>query len=317
MGGSLNNILRLRSDRFFSERIMGKYAGMRNRFPAMPQMIFGEKASRFFSFRFRLNMLLAFPVQVMNRYSLYRKDIYPSFDPTAFGPFFTTIPSPVFSDSVRQGSHWKQVVQNILTAHGAIAASSRLSYARTGANAVKQVFNSFVSELLAMFGHPSPAAVQRGSGETRTRYGSPTRNERFFASFAKQFSRHAHRTFVDEISKRQSMLREELKRRHEMLVVALQSGTAGIHAASEPSRESLTEKAQELIFRGTDKIEQEIDELKRIVKKTEDRVHEKVARQLREIVTERNRQVDVGTLTLEVYRNMERMIRIERERRGM
>jgi len=34
-------------------------------------------------------------------------------------------------------------------------------------------------------------------------------------------------------------------------------------------------------------------------------------------MAERNRQVDVGSLTLQVYRNMEKMIRIERERRGM
>ena len=164
MGGSLNNILRLRSDRFFSERIMGKYAGMRNRFPAMPQMIFGEKASRFFSFRFRLNMLLAFPVQVMNRYSLYRKDIYPSFDPTAFGPFCTTIPSPVFSDSVRQGSHWKQVYRISL-----LPIQLMPPYRGRGCRATSNVLSrysiSFVSELLAMFGHPSPAAVQRGSGK--------------------------------------------------------------------------------------------------------------------------------------------------------
>ncbi len=99
-------------------------------------------------------------------------------------------------------------------------------------------------------------------------------------------------------------------------IFALQSGNAGIHAAPERSRESLADKAQELIFRDTDKIGREIDKLKGIVKKTEDEIREKVARQLREIMTERNRQVDVGSLTHQVYRNMERMIRIERERRG-
>jgi hypothetical protein len=35
------------------------------------------------------------------------------------------------------------------------------------------------------------------------------------------------------------------------------------------------------------------------------------------MVTERNRQVDIGQLTHQVSRNIERMIRSERERRGM
>jgi hypothetical protein len=53
------------------------------------------------------------------------------------------------------------------------------------------------------------------------------------------------------------------------------------------------------------------------VKKSEDQIHEKVMRQVREIGAERSQKVDMGQLTHQVYRNMERMIRIERERRGM
>jgi hypothetical protein len=113
------------------------------------------------------------------------------------------------------------------------------------------------------------------------------------------------------------MLREELMRQPETPVSACQSGNVGIHAAPERSRESLSDKAQELILRDTDKIGREIDELKGIVKKTEDELREKIGRQVREIMTGRNRQVDIGSLTLQVYRNMERMIRLERERRGV
>ena len=79
----------------------------------------------------------------------------------------------------------------------------------------------------------------------------------------------------------------------------------------------MPERAGALFFKSTHQIERELDEVKRIVKKSEDRVQEKVSRQLREIDTERNRQVDIGQLTHQVYRNMERMIRSERERRGM
>ncbi len=73
--------------------------------------------------------------------------------------------------------------------------------------------------------------------------------------------------------------------------------------------------AGDLFFKSTHQIE--LEKVKRIVKKSEDRLQEKVSRQLREIVTERNRQVDIGQLTHQVCRNMERMIRSERERRGM
>ena len=314
MGGRLNN-MELRSDRFFPEKIMGKYVGKASRFRAMTHMIFGKKATRFFSFK--LNMILSVPLQVMGRYSLPRKIIHPSSNQTVSAPVFTSIFTPVSSDSVRREFHWKQVVQNFLGAHGATAGFSQLGYARTAANAATQAFNYFATELSAMFRHPSPAAIQRERWEDLTRYGSETGNEGFFVSFAKQLVRRARRRSVDQISEGQSMLWEELKRRHETPVFALQSGIAGIHETSGRSRASLAEEAQELIFRGTDKIGREIDELKGIVKKTEDQVHEKVAHQVREIMAERNRQVDVGSLTLQVYRNMEKMIRIERERRGM
>jgi len=315
MGERLNRG-KLCSDRFFSARIMRKYLGKRNRFSGMSQMIFGEKASRFFSFR--LNMLLAIPTRVMNRYFPHRKDLHPSFDQTVSSHFFNTIFSPAIPDAVRQEFHWKKVVWSFLAVPGALAAAAtRLGYARAVARAVGQGFNSFAGGLSTLFSHPSTAALQRGLMENLTRYGGSTRLERSFASFDEKLIRLTNRTFIDQISKRQSMVGGELKRRHERQVFAFPSGTAGIHAASGRGRAAVTGEAGELIFHGTDKIGREIDELKRIVRNTEDKVHEKVSRQLREISTERNQKIDVGNLTLQVYRNMERMIRLERERRGM
>jgi len=315
MGERLNRG-KLCSDRFFSARIMSKYLGKRNRSSGMPQMIFGEKASRFFSFR--LQMLLTIPAKVMNRYFPYRKDLYPSFDHAVSARFFTTFFSPAFSNAVRQEFHWKQVVWSLLAVPGALAAAaSRLGYARAVARAVRQGFNSFAGGLSTLFSHPSTAALQRGHRENLTRYGRSTRHERFFASFAEKVIRHTNRTFIDQISKRRSMVGGELKRRLETPVFALPSRASGIHAASGRRRDAVTGEAGEIIFHNTDKTGREMDELRRVVKKTVDGVHEKVARQVREIMTERNQQVDVGNLTLQVYRNMERMIRLERERRGM
>ena len=72
-----------------------------------------------------------------------------------------------------------------------------------------------------------------------------------------------------------------------------------------------------LFFQSTNNIEHEIEELKRVVRSTEDHIREKVVRQLAEIGAESKQRVDIGHITHQVYRNMEKMIRIERERRGM
>ena len=302
----LNNV-KLRSDRFFSERIMGKYVGMRNRYPAMPQIVFGDKASQ--SFSFRLNMLLSFPMQVLNRYSLYRKNIHTSFHQQISS-------APVFSGALRQGFERKGVAWNLSAARGAITASFRQGYAMTAAGEVQQA-SRVVSNQSAMFRVLSPAALLRGQREERMRYAGETRHKRFLASLDEKYIRLVHRTFVDQISKRQGILRKQLERRHETPVFALRPETAGIPATPGRNRGSLTEQARELIFRGTDTIGREINDLKRIVKKTEDQVREKVAHQVREMMNDQDRKVDVGSLTLQVYRNIERMIRLERERRGM
>jgi hypothetical protein len=303
----LNNV-KLRSDRFFSERIMGKYVGMRNRYPAMPQIVFGDKASQ--SFSFRLNLLLSFPMQVMNRYSLYRKDIHTSFHQKISS-------APVFSGALRQGFERKGVAWNLSAARGAVTASFRQGYAMTAAGAVPQTSHSFVNNQSAMFRVLLPSALLRGQREERMRYAGETRHKRFFASLAEKYIRLVHRTFVDQISGRQVIRKEELMRRHETPVFAFLPETAGIHATPGRSRGSLATQARELIFRGTDTIGREINDLKRIVKKTEDQVREKVAHQVRDMMNDQDRKVDVGSLTLQVYRNIERMIRLERERRGM
>jgi polyhydroxyalkanoate synthesis regulator phasin len=294
---------------------MAKYAGMRNRFPAMPQMVLDSKAPR--SFSYRLNMLLSLPMQVMNRYSLYRKDIHTSLYQISSAPVITSIGSPVFSGALRQGFERKRVARNFPAADGPIAASSRLAYAMKEDNAVTKVLNSFINDQSAMFRGLLPSAIQGRQRESQIRYAGKTRHQRFFASLAEKYIRLVQRTFVDQISRRQGIMRKQPERRHETLGFAVLPETAGIHAASGRSRKSLTEQARELIFRGTDKIGREIDELKRTVKKTEDQVREKIAHQVREMMHDQNRKVDVGSLTLQVYRNIERMIRTERERRGM
>lgn len=277
------NTMRLCSDRIFSVRITGKYFGMRKRFPAMPQMIFKEKTARLFAIS--LKMLLSFPLRVINRYALNVEERNLSVDQTVYVPSFTTIFSHLSSGRVQQEFYRKQIIQNILTDHRAYI--------------------------------PFTATALRGPAEKRIQYAGSSRYERFAASFTEKFMQHSHRTFIDRISKRQRMLGEEANGMHEVPFLAVQSETAGIHASAGGIRKSLSEEGRELVFLSTNKIEREIDEMKRIVKKSEDRVQEKVSRQLSEISAEKNRQVDVGQLTQQVYRNMERMIRIERERRGI
>lgn len=297
MGERLNNV-KLRSDRFFSERIMGKYARMKNRFPAMAQMVFGERASR--SFAFKLKMLLSVPVQIMNRYSLLSTDVNASIHQASYAPAFNAIFSHVFSDALRQKFRSEQVVQHFPAAPSTVAAFLRLIYALTEVNAAKQVFNSNVNDYSAIFKSPLRATVERGRSENQIRNAGKTRPKRIFTHLVGQ-----------------GILMKQLEMRRETRLFSPRSGTAVIHAISQQRRKSVTEKELELIFGNTDRIGREIDEMKRTLKKTEDRVQEKVAHQLRDIVSEQNRRVDIGQLTQQVYRNMERMIRSERERRGM
>ena len=113
------------------------------------------------------------------------------------------------------------------------------------------------------------------------------------------------------------MLGKRLDRRYVLTHPVLETADTAVHQASRDNRKSLSEQTRDLIFQGTQRINREIDELKRIVNRTEGKVREQVIHQVREIMAERNRQVDVRDLTVQVYRNMERMIKIERERRGM
>jgi len=308
----LNN-MKLRSDRIFSERITGKYSGMSNRLPAMPQIVFGDRALR--SFSFRLNMLISFPMQVMNRHSLFR--LHTSFHRPAPAPVFASIVNPVYSGALRREFGKKRVLENLLAAQRAITAFFRQGYAPKAADAVPQVSRFFVGDQSARFRGLLPSAILGGQREESTRSAGATRHKRFFASLAGQVIRLVHRTFVGQISGRQGILVEELRRRHETPIFAFRPETAGIHASPGRSREALPEQARELIFRGTDRIGREIDDLKKTVKKSEDQVREKVAHQVREMLRDQNRKVDVGNLTHQVSRNIERMIRIERERRGM
>ena len=75
--------------------------------------------------------------------------------------------------------------------------------------------------------------------------------------------------------------------------------------------------AQEFVFPRTKKIVDEIDILKTSLRRTEERINDKVVRELKEVVKTQIPKVDIGSLSFQVYRNIERMIRTEREKRGI
>ena len=113
------------------------------------------------------------------------------------------------------------------------------------------------------------------------------------------------------------MLGKRLDRRYVLTHPVLETADTAVHQASRDNRKSLSEQTRDLNFQGTHRIGRELDALKRIVNRTEGKVREQVIHQVREIMADQNGQVDVRDLTLQVYRNMERMIKIERERRGV
>jgi hypothetical protein len=307
--------VKLRSDRSFSERIMRKYLKMRNWFPAMPQIIFGERAVRFFSLK--ATILLTIPVRILTRYSLFSTRLIRQRGP---GPVLRL--SPVPSEHLR--SFENQILQNVFFMSGSrTTASSGMNYGMVSAGTVAYTFNGSARELSA----PQAVAATLGGSEVSSRPAMRSLFDlirikqmeisRIFAtSFADTYIRAPHRSSIDRILERQGNPREDPKMRHETLFTGL-LGTPAIRRVSQQGRNTVTERAVELFFHSTNKIKREIDELKRTIRRTEDQIHEKVVRKVRELGAEKNRQVDIGNLTLQVYQNMERMIRTERERRGM
>jgi hypothetical protein len=88
-------------------------------------------------------------------------------------------------------------------------------------------------------------------------------------------------------------------------------------AARKQARMAAATETKEFVFRRTQNIMDEIDILKTTLRRTEDRLNEKVGRQLQEAVKTQIPPIDIGSLSFQVYRNIERMIRAEREKRGM
>jgi hypothetical protein len=74
---------------------------------------------------------------------------------------------------------------------------------------------------------------------------------------------------------------------------------------------------QEFVFPRTKNIVDEIEILKTSLRRTEERINDKVVRELKEVVKTQIPKVDIGSLSFQVYRNIERMIRTEREKRGI
>jgi hypothetical protein len=95
------------------------------------------------------------------------------------------------------------------------------------------------------------------------------------------------------------------------------AGSSLEKATQKPQRMAAAEETREFVFQKAKRFEDEIDDLKLSLRRTEDRINEKVVRQVKEVVKAQVPPVDVGGLSLQVYRNIERIIRAEREKRGM
>jgi hypothetical protein len=288
---------------------MSRYSGMKQRFPSMPRMVFGERASRFISLK--LAMLLAVPVMILNRYAMPGVQIRTSIHHAVHAPAFAEAIGPVFSSTVHQVFRMERVSRNRPVA----PAAAVLGPGR--AMMSSRIFNSPVHDRPGMIGYHSSAAMHAWYGTFMTLYAADPGRMGSSGSPSGQVGRPAQGTFIDRIRGRHGIRVDLPVRRHVPPAIDVLPKKAAAHVTSRLGGEVLAGYAHELVFRKGVKTGNEIMEMKRILKETEDRVREKVSRQLGEMVTERNRQVDIGQLTHQVSRNIERMIRSERERRGM
>ncbi len=312
ISGTLRS-LTLSSDLSFSRRITGKYLQKKSRSSAMPRLIFRERAARFFSFN--ASILVTLPALVLKRYSLL------NVRPVLIRGFGSGLRSPLrrpepFGSSRSQGS------PNVFFVIGSgTAASSGMP--RGSLSSGTGAFHGSAGELsgATRFAAPREGNENPISHTGRYLFGPIGIRQMGvsripIASFADPSIRDTHRPLTDRKWVRLGKPGKDLGIR-QMTQERGFPGTPVLQGVSEQGRRRVTERAGELFFRGRDRIEREIDELKRVIRRTETQIDEKVVRQVREFGATRDSEIDVRNLTLRVYRNMERMIRIEQERRGI
>jgi hypothetical protein len=294
----------------FHERILGKYLVRGLLFPVAPQMLFSRRATRFFSFS--AGNALAVQLQILNRFSL----------------FFNGRTSPVSHAGSSQLSY-----------HLPVAALSFRERSRVPGEKFHQtVFLAGTRKMRSRQTiHPGGAVLPSMAGLAFERGGEHGFNDKVVRRFrihnlfgshenrgrliSRVFSGpHAGRT-THGVSPRGSSdqkhrsLSEEVRTRPVMPSLRLSDATV-FPKIRRQYRGTVTEEPRGYFLQGSIRIEREISELKRIVRKTDEEIRRDVSQRI-SAIAEMNRPVDVGGLSLQVYRNIERMIRSERERRGM
>jgi hypothetical protein len=302
-------MIRLCSDRRFPEAIAAKYLRTGKRLSA-PRMVFRGKRGRFFSFQ--AHVFVSIPLQMMSRYSL---------ENTALSGK-EAVPPPVFMKWLavpgRRESIGDRVMQHLFFMRREYAAAlPKVGHGMTPPGSLTSIYAAGIGQRLFLSGR-SPGVSDGRAIAATPREDASSGFERSVFSFPMPFLRSFYGTFLERIAGRRRFVKEGTNIGHMTSPVARTEPPANQAAFKQgPKTFPGKSQVQEPFFQSTKKIEHEIEELKRVVRRTENRIHEKVVRQLREIGAERNLQVDVGQITHQVYRNMERMIRTERERRGM
>jgi hypothetical protein len=308
--GTNGAMMRLCLDRRFPEAIAAKYLGQGKRHAAPPLMVFRGRAGSFFFFK--SHVLVSIPLRLMNRCFLQSAVLFRRDSVQA------QVSTVTLSEPFKQ-NFWKDLTMLHLffVNWEHVAASPKASSAMTLPGRLAQISPAGIGQQLQA---PKQAigASDRDTIEVMARKDGSTGYEGRFFPLSGPLLRGLHPKLLERIFESQGMMRKEMKIRH-MTSYPAAVATPFNEASFKRGQKTVTGGAmgRDLFFQSANKIEHEIEELKRVVRSTEDHIREKVAHQLREIGVERNQKVDIGQITHQVCRNMERMIRIERERRGM
>jgi hypothetical protein len=313
-------IIRLRTDRLFHERIMAQYRWKRRGYPLTPSMIFAEK--KMGRFTLGTNFRLTFAFQVLVRQTFFWKYAARSIE----NQVSTTPAHNLFGYALllqkRQWFSRGRLSPNTLSlrrprearsaqkAGGAIPPFSTFSPAGPwpttslpgdGGSLLIEYRHHWKRNLLGVDARPQVLSFTAMSSAKRV-----PRNE-------------AGQRLLEWVARRYSPIQVILTSRDDTLLGA-GAGTPTFCSTPRKRQQgglAAAEETREFIFQKTQRVEHEIDDLKLTIQRTEDQVSERVVRRLKEVVKEQLPVIDVGGLSLQIYRNLERMIRTERERRGM
>ncbi|HMK56402.1 MAG TPA: hypothetical protein VK448_07185 [Dissulfurispiraceae bacterium] len=307
--GAFQENIRLCFDRYFSGAISRKYLIRRRVYAFAPALTFRKKAGRGFSLK--TDFFVSVALRMMRRYSFQNTILFQVKE----GAAGRSVEIPAAYSRI---SHHAIQITNraVFNSFDLAAVPSQAKSGRIASVTLTKIHPSGVGQGQTAIRERSRG--RKAAGPSQQQYKSIHSERNMFSSSAMSLH-YRGAEFIERIFNRAEMQKERVTNRYAAAPSArlMTTGIGLSSSRSEQAGVSVAPAERRIVFQLDGRVRQEVKEMKSFVRKTEERVREDVISRIREITSERGQAVDVGQLTNQVCRNIERMIRSERERRGM